>query len=188
MAEAPTHSYVLRDTGMAVVFWLAAAGSAYLLIDAALRSEWRVFATTAGIVAFALWVLWMCLLHPHVRAFEDRVVVTNIGRVHEFPWARVQEVRQQLNIVFQLDDGRSIRALGVTAKRDRGLVLGTVTRGRAGMGSGRFHDDRDDLERLRAAAPASDAPAVSRWDAVPLAIGAAATLAFVVAIATLVLG
>lgn len=188
MSGAPSHSYVLRDTGMAVVFWLAVAGSAYLLIDAAVRSEWAVFATTAGIVGFALWVLWMTLFHPHVRSSEHRVVVTNIGRVHDIPWARVAAVRQQLNLVFELDDGRTIRALGVTARRDRGLVLGTLTGGRAGVGSGRFHESRDDLERLRAASTPSDEPAVSRWDTVPLVIGAVLTLAFVVDIALLLLG
>lgn len=188
MTPPPRHSYVLRDTAMLIVFWLAVAGGAYLLIDAAIRSEWQVLAATAGIVAFALWVLWMCLAHPHVRSFEDRVVITNIGRVHDVPWSRVLEVRQHLNLVFELDDGRSIRALGVTAKRDRGLVLGTLTGGRAGAGSGRFHDDRDDLERLRAAAVASDAPAVSRWDVGPLVVGAVVTLAFVVDIALLAFG
>ena len=188
MAESPKHSYVLRDTGMAVVFWLAVAGGAYLLIDAAVRSEWSVVAHTAGIVLFALWVIWMMLFHPHVRSTEAGVTVTNVGRVHAFPWSRVVAIRQHLNLVFELDDGRRIRTLGVTAKRDRGLVLGTLTGGRAGVGSGRFHDDRDDLERLRIAAAATDAPIVSRWDAIPLAIGAVLTLAFVVDIAMLASG
>lgn len=185
MSGAPVHAYVLRDTGMSVVFWLAAAGTAVLVGDTVLRGAWAALAATAGIAGFVLWVLWMTLFHPHVRATEDGLTITNIGRVHTMPWSRVVSIRQSLNLVFELDDGRLLRAIGVTAKRDRGLVLGSLTRGRAGVGSGRFHDARDDLERLRAAAPASDAAVVSRWDVVPLLIGAVLAVVLVVDILVL---
>lgn len=181
----PVHSYVLRDLGMATVFWIAVGGSALLLGDTVLRADWGAFAATAGILGFALWVLWMVLWHPHVRYRADRVTVTNIGRVHVLPWSRVAAVRQRLNLVFELEDDRSIRALGVTAKRDRGLVMGGLTQGRAGVGSGRFHDDSDELERVRLEAPKSDEPAESRWDVVPLAIGAVLAVVFVVDLVSL---
>lgn len=176
-ASGPRHSYVLRDTVTAVVFWLAAALGVVLVGDAAFRGDLARVAVSAPIAAFVLWILWMVMLHPHIRYDEDRVVVTNIGRVHVLPWTRVVTVRQKLNLTFELDDGRVIRATGVTAPRDRGLLLSGLTKGRLGAGSANYHRNADVLRPLRDAAAPTDASVVSRWDAVPLLIGAVLVLA-----------
>lgn len=168
----PAHSYVLRDTVMAVVFWLAAALGVVLVGDPILRGDLALVASTAPIVAFAVWALWMLLFHPHLRYDEERAVVTNIGRVHELPWSRVVTVRQNLTLAFELDDGRRIAATGVTAPRGRGLMLSGLTKGKLGVGSEEFHRNADALRPIQSAAAATDAPVVSRWDVVPLAIGA----------------
>lgn len=172
MARATAHSYVLRDTVTTVMFWIAAALGVVLVGDSILRGDLALVATTTPIVAVVVWVLFMVLLHPHIRYDEERVVVTNIGRVHELPWSRVVSVRQNLNLSFELDDGRRIAAIGVTAPRGRGLVLSGLTRGRMGVGSADFHQHADALRPIHEAAAASGAPVVSRWDSVPLAIGA----------------
>ncbi len=169
---ASSHSYVLRDTVMAIVFWLAAALGVVLVGDPVLRGDLVLVAVTAPIVALALWVLWMVLFHPHIRYDEQKVVVTNIGRVHVLPWSRVVAVRQTLSLGFELEDGRRIAATGVTAPRGRGLMLSGMTRGRMGVGSEDFHRNADALRPLQAAAATTDAPVVSRWDRVPLLIGA----------------
>lgn len=176
----PAHSYVLRDTVMAVVFWLAAALGVVLVGDPVLRGDLGLVAATAPIVAFVLWSLWMLLFHPHVRYDERQVAVTNIGRVHVLPWSRVVTVRQNLTLAFELDDGRRIAATGVSAPRGRGLVLSGLTRGTMGVGSEDFHRNADALRPIQAAAPASDAPVVSRWDVVPLAIGGVLAVLLVV--------
>jgi hypothetical protein len=163
---------VLRDTFTSVVFWFAVALGVVLAGDPLVRGEFGRFATTAPIVGLALWALWMLLLHPHVRYDDQRVVVTNIGRVYEIPWSRVVNVRQNLNLTFELDDGRRIRATGVTAPRGRGLVLAGLTRGNLGVNSGDFHQHADALRPVQAAATGTDDPVVSRWDRRPLAIGA----------------
>jgi hypothetical protein len=119
----------------------------------------------------------MLLLHPHVRYDDQRAVITNIGRVHVVPWSRVDTVRQNLNLTFVLDDGRQIRATGVTAPRGRGLVLAGLTRGNMGVNSGDFHQHADALRPVQSAALRTDEPVVSRWDVVPLAIGAVLALA-----------
>jgi hypothetical protein len=177
---APAHSYVLRDTAMAVVFWLAVALGVVLVGDPVLRGDLALVAATAPIVAFVLWGLWMVLFHPHLRYDEEHVVVTNIGRVHDLPWTRVVNVRQTLSLGFELDDGRRVAATGVTAPRGRGLLLSGLTRGKLGVGSEDFHRNADALRPLQAAAAASDAVAVSRWDRVPLLIGAGLAVLVVV--------
>jgi hypothetical protein len=183
---SPSHSYVLRDTVMSVVFWLAVALGVILVGDPVLRGDFAVAVATLPIVALALWLLWMILFHPHIRYDEDRVVVTNIGRVHELPWSRVVAVRQALSLGFELDDGRRIAATGVTAPRGRGLVMSGLSRGQMGVGSDDFHKNADALRPLQAAAQASDASVVSRWDRIPLLIGAA--LAVLLVIDLIVLG
>ena len=182
MKRTGPRSYVVRDTGISVAFWLVAAVGVVIVGDALLRGDlWR-FVITASIVALVLWALGMVMFHPHIRYDDARVVVTNIGRIHEVPWNRVVAVRQGLSLTLELDDGRRIRASGVTAPRDRGLVLGTLTRGKLGAGSADFHRYADALRLKQDDATTSDDAVVSRWDLSALAIGAVLALAVIVEI------
>ena len=179
MRRSGPRGYVVRDTGASVAFWLVVAVGAMIVGDSAVRGDlWR-FAVTASIVALALWGLGMVLFRPHIRYDDTRVVVTNIGRIHDIPWSRVVAVRQNISLAFELDDGRRLRATGVTAPRDRGLILSSITRGKMGAGSTAAHSYADALRLLHEGAATSDTPVVSRWDARALAIGA--VLALVVA-------
>ena len=180
MSRTRPRSYVVRDTGISVAFWLVVAVGVVIVGDALFRGDlWR-FVMTASIVALVLWALGMVMFHPHIRYNDARVVVTNIGRIHEVPWNRVVAVRQGLSLTLELDDGRRIRASGVTAPRDRGLVLGTLTRGKLGAGSTEFHKYADALRLLQDGASTSDSPVVSRWDVRALSLGAVLALAVAV--------
>lgn len=187
-ARGPRHSYVLRDTTTSVAFWLAAALGAVLAGDPLVRGDLPGFARTAPIVAFVVWLLWMVLFHPHLRYDEERVTVTNIGRVHVLPWSRVVAVRQKLNLMFELDEGRWIRSTGVTAPRDRGLLLSGLTKGRMGAGSLNYHRNADALTPLKNAAASTDEVVVSRWDTVPLLVGGVLLVAATVDLIVLVIG
>lgn len=183
MTRARARGYLLRDTGISIAFWLVVAVGVLIVFDAALRGDLWKFAATASIVALVLWVVGMVLFHPHVRYDDERVVVTNIGRVHEMPWSRIVAVRQSLSLTFELDDGRRILASGVTAPRDRGLIAGTLTRGKLGAGSADFHKFADALRLLQSSSEASAAPVVSRWDVQALTLGGAlAALVVIVAV------
>ena len=173
-------SYLVRDTGTSVAFWLVVAVGVVIVGDSVIRANLGQIAATASIVALVLWVVFMVLFHPHVRYDDARAVVTNIGRIHEIPWSRVVAVRQSLSLIFELDDGRRLRATGVTAPRDRGLVLGTLTRGKLGAGSTEFHKYADALRLKHDEATTSSTPVVSRWDVRALVIGAVLALAVVV--------
>lgn len=181
----PRHSYVLRDTVTSVVFWLAVALGVVLVGDPLVRGDLDGFAATAPIVALVLWVLFMVMFHPHLRYDDERAIVTNIGRVHELPWSRVATVRQHLNLSFELVDGRRISAVGVTAKRGRGLVLAGLTKGKLGVGSEEFHQNADALRPFQESAAPNDDVVVSRWDTVPLSVGAVLVAAVVVDLAVL---
>ena len=176
MRGARPRSYLVRDTGTSVAFWLVVAVGVVMVGDAVVRGNLATLVLTASIVALALWAVGMVLFHPHIRYDDVRVVVTNIGRVHEIPWSRVVAVRQSLTLTFELDDGRRLRASGVSAPRDRGLILGTLTRGKLGAGSTEFHKYADALRLKQDGAATTEAPIVSRWDARALVLGAALAL------------
>jgi hypothetical protein len=182
MKGAQPHSYVARDTGTSVAFWLVAAVGMLIVIDAVVRGDLARSLATASIAALVIWALAMVLFRPHVRYDDTHVVVTNIGRIHEIPWSRIVAVRQNLNLTILLDDGRRINAMGVTAPRDRGLISGTLTRGKLGLGSLEFHKTADAMRLLHDKAPHGESPIVSRWDLPALAIGAALVV-IVVAVA-----
>ncbi len=182
MKRTQTRSYLVRDIGTGVAFWLVVAVGFLIVVDSAFRGDLFTFAATASIVALVLWAVGMVLFHPHIRYDEAQVVVTNIARIHEIPWSRVVAVRQGLNLTLELDDGRRISASGVSAPRDRGLVLGTLTRGKLGAGSMEFHKYADALRLLHDGAKTTDSRVVSRWDVPALAIGGALALAVVVVV------
>jgi len=179
---AKPRSYVVRDTGISVAFWLVLAVGVALVADPVIRGNLPQVATTGSIVGLVVWALGMVLFHPHVRYDAAGVVVTNIGRIHEIPWSRVAAVRQNLTLTIELDDGRRISASGVTAPRDRGLIMGTLTRGKLGAGSLEFHKYADALRLLQDGAATTDAPVVSRWDVKALALGGALALAVLTAL------
>ncbi|HEX7835538.1 MAG TPA: hypothetical protein VF479_08740 [Pseudolysinimonas sp.] len=180
MARGKQHRYVLRDTGPTVVFWLAVVVGAILVADPIWRRDLGSLAATAPFVALVLWFLGLVLFHPHVSYDDERVVLTNIGRVHEVPWSRVVAVRQNIALRFELDDGRSLRAVGVTAPRDRGVMLSGLSRGKFGAGAVHYHQHADALTPLIGSATSNDTQVRSHWDVVPLAIGAALTLVVVI--------
>ncbi len=180
MTRPRARSYLLRDTGTSVVFWLVVAVGVVIVGDSVIRGTILQAATTTAVTGLVLWAVGMALFHPHVRYDEQRAVVTNIGRIHEIPWSRVVTVRQNLSLTFELDDGRRIQAAGVTAPRDRGLIAGTLTRGKLGAGSADFHKYADALRLLQDGSATSDTPVVSRWDARALAIGGGLALAVAV--------
>jgi len=182
MRPPKARSYLVRDTGVSVAFWLVVAVGVAIVVGAVIRGDVWKLAATASIVGLVLWAVGMVLFHPHIRYDDERVVVTNIGRVHEIPWGRVVAVRQGLSLTFELDDGRRILANGVTAPRDRGLIVGTLTRGKLGAGSADFHKYADALRLLHDGSATVATPVVSRWDLQALAIGAVCALAVVAVI------
>ncbi|MGN6502543.1 MAG: hypothetical protein ACTHKX_06530, partial [Pseudolysinimonas sp.] len=67
---------------------------------------------TAGVAALVVWAAWLLLLRPSIRVLPDRAVVVNIGRITEIPWGRVVDIRRRLQLILDLDDGRSVEAWG----------------------------------------------------------------------------
>ena len=182
MKGAKPRRYVVRDTGTSIAFWLVVAVGVVIAGDSFFRGDVGRALATVAVVALVLWAVGMVLFHPHIRYDDKRVIVTNIGRIHEIPWNHVVTVRQNLTLTFELDDGRRISASGVSAPRDRGLILGTLTRGKLGAGSMEFHKYADALRLLQDGATTSGTPVVSRWDVRALTIGGVLALAVAVVI------
>lgn len=174
--------YVLRGTSPVVSFAIAVVVVAFVLGTPIVRGDWRVFGFSLGPCLLVTWLLWFVLYRPSVRYDSERVVVTNMGRIHVLPWGHVAAVRQRLNIVFELDDGTSVAAWGAPLPRRRANILRNFER--ESRPEDPFHETADLLEEFRRAAAPSDAAVESRWDLVPLAIGLALVALVVVEFAS----
>ncbi|MFT4030369.1 MAG: PH domain-containing protein [Protaetiibacter sp.] len=170
---------MLRDTRSTVTFWVGVAVLALLAIDFAVVQNWALLAVSLPFLLFSAWALWIMLLRPRVRYDSERARVINFFRSHELPWPRVATVRQRLNLMFELEDGRVITAYAVTASRGPGAFVRTATK--------RIHDDlgaftrtADDLEEVRRTARPSEEPTRSSWDALPILLGAVLVVAMAV--------
>lgn len=114
----------------------------------------------AHLALLLAWALWIALYRPSVRYDENRVVVTNIGRVHVLPWGQIAAVDQGLNLVFRLRDGRTLNAWGSPYPRRPGnieLMLDRRTRPEYD-----FHRNAAMLEHYVAVARPSADPAGRR--------------------------
>ena len=143
-----------------------------LLAERVVRGDVSAAVQTGGIGALVVWAAWMLLVRPSIRVRPDRAVVVNVGRITEVPWARIVDIRRRLQLILDLDDGRSVEAWGSPFPK-RGLA-GRGLPGRAAAG-----DTADSaLAVLRGAwLSGSDvhpgAPVVRRADVLALGIGAA---------------
>jgi hypothetical protein len=154
----------LRAGSSAAVFALVAIGAVLLVGDAVLKGAWDVAARMAGPALLVVWAAWLLLVRPSIRVQPGRAVVVNVGRITELPWHHVTDIRRRLQLIFDVDDDRSVEAWG-----------SPFVSKRAKPG-----DDRA-LMALRSewqSAPAGDASVVRRRpDVLALALGAAAVVA-----------
>jgi hypothetical protein len=161
----------LRAGSSALVFALVAGGAVLLVGDAVIRGSWEVLAQIAGPALLIVWAAWMLLLRPSIRVQEDRAVVVNIGRITEVPWSRIVDIRRRLQLIFELDDGKSVEAWGSPFPK-RKLVGKTA----------QTEDDDPSASVLRSAwrsgkEAGADAPVVRRPDVLALSIGVVALIA-----------
>ncbi len=110
--RAGTSRITLRAVSSAVVFGVVAVGAVLLIGDAVVKGAMDVAARTAGPAAVVVWAAWLLLVRPSIRVEPDRAVVVNVGRITEIPWNRVVDVRRRLQLIFDLDDDRSVEAWG----------------------------------------------------------------------------
>lgn len=129
-----------------------------------------------------VWAAWMLLVHSSVRSERDRVVVTNLARVHSVPWARVRDIVERAQLGFELDSGRTITAWGGPfLRRKRGAATPGVDALHAAHESAILRE-RDALRR-RATDPMSSGPPqpTASWDLIALGIGAVLVVAVILA-------
>ena len=115
---------VYRTVPARVIGWLMVAGSALLAtltvvdvvagrhVDAGLA--WPL-ALVVGLAAGA----WVLFLRPHVRLYEDGVVLANVVTDSVVPFGAVEEVTHQWALELHAKDGRRHSSWAVPVRRDR---------------------------------------------------------------------
>jgi hypothetical protein len=173
-----TNEYTLRSGSSVLAFWAGAVIIAIVLGVSIVLADWQGVALILLPALLVVWVLWMGLYRPAIRYNESRAVVVNMGRTHLLPWARVETVRQRIGLDFELEGGRIVTAAGVPPPRRVGNVASAFDR--RTRPTNYYNTNSEILESVRVAAAPADAPVVSRWDVLPLAIGAVLVIAVAV--------
>ena len=157
-----------------VAFAFIAVAVSVLLGDAAVRGSWSDAARGAGPAALAVWAGWLLLVRPSIRVLPDRAIVFNVGRITEVPWTRVVDIRRRLQLIFDLDSGRSLEAWGSPFLSKRSSARTSAAADPV-------------LDVLRgawmSARDGEDAPVVRRPDTIALVLGGAAVVAALLSIA-----
>jgi len=178
---AKPRRYTVRSSSSTLGFVLGAVVLLVLLVVPVVVGQWRLLGFVLAPALLFAWTLWIVLYRPAVQYDDRTVVIVNIGRVHVLPWARVQRIRQRFSLEFELDDARKpLQAWGVQPPRRSGNIASNFDR------KSRTAPDPDRyvrvLEGFREGAAPSDEPVSTRWDLVPLLIGAVLVVAVIVEI------
>lgn len=179
--KARSGRYVVRSASAVIPFWIGMVILAVVVGTPVVRADWRLVAFSIGPVLLLAWILWFVLFRPAVHYDSERAVVVNFGRVHALPWGHVTGIRQGISLVFDLDDGKPISAFGAPAPRRTGNVMGNFDRRTRPVES--FHREAELLDGFRRGATPSEAPVTTRWDVIPLVIGAVLLVAVAVELA-----
>lgn len=178
MTRKHPNRYVLRSATAVITFWIGAAVMAVVVGIPLVQADWRLLRFLLLPSLLLVWLFWIVLYRPAVHYDESRAIVVNIGRTHVLPWARVKYLRQGIGLMFDLDAGKTIQALGVPAPRRPGIIAGSIDR--STRPTQNFHHDAEVLDGVRQAASSSPEPVASSWDVIPLVIGAVLIVAVIV--------
>ncbi|MFS0732617.1 PH domain-containing protein [Microbacterium sp. 1P10UB] len=108
---------------------LIAAGVVALLLlgDAVVRAGWAQMLLLAPWVLLVVWLIYVAMYASAIETDAAGATVQNFLRRTRVPWAKVQDIRLRYQVVFDLDDGRQLKAYG-------GPVAGRPVRDRGRMG------------------------------------------------------
>jgi hypothetical protein len=165
----------MRSATAVIAFW---AGAVVLLVVVGIplvQANWRVFGFLLPPSLLLVWMFWIVLYRPAVHYDPTKAVVVNIGRRHVLPWGHVTRLRQGIGMLFDLDTGKSVQALGVPAPRRPGIIMSAVDRRTRPTQD--INYDADILDGVRLSAASSSEPVASTWDTIPLVIGAVLVVA-----------
>ena len=173
--------YTFRAASAVVTFWVGIAVLVVIVGSPVANQDWSVAAFVLGPSLLLAWMLWIALYRPAVHWDDARVVVVNIGRQHVLPWGHVTNVRQGIGMIFELDAGKPVIAYGVPAPRQAGNIASSIDRRTRPAFD--LNRDADLLEGVRRSATPSSDPVVSRWEVVPMSIGAVLVVVLIVEVA-----
>lgn len=159
-----------RATSTVVAFWIAVGFAALLVGDAIVRGAWGTVVGYLPPVLWGVWLLWVALWRTNVRAEPERLLVTNMVRIHDVPWDRVVGVQQRGQVTLELEDAARLVCWGAPFPPRPGLRR-TERR--------RASDFATILDHYRSAAPPSSEPVTRRWDLVAIVPGVVLTLVVV---------
>jgi len=133
----------------------------FLLGDAVVRAGWGQMLLLAPWVLLVLWVVYVNAFASAVRIDDDGAVVQNLLRRTSFGWRRVRGVDLRWQLVFSLDDGKTLSCYGGPAKA---TPLRMPSRGGEERLPSGVRALAEIEERWEAAPATADAPIVRSWD------------------------
>lgn len=151
---------MLRATSSLFAFWAVVGIVAFLMGDAAVRGAWGFVGRWLPLALLIVWAFWLMLWRSSIRLERDRVIVTNLLRVHVVPWMSVIGVIQGPQIRLELRDGSRIDCWG-------GPFPPRPSFRREASGN----DAIDLMQATHESAPHSDEKPRAYWDIPVLAVG-----------------
>lgn len=95
--------------------WIVGALTAlclYLLVDAAVRDEWRTVLVAAPWMGASVLICVVLLVRPCMVIGRDSLTVVNPVRTHVLPWREIDELTVRYQLVVVLIDGTRLSAWG----------------------------------------------------------------------------
>ena len=178
MSRKHPERFVVRTASGVVAFWIGAVVLLVVVGIPLFQADWRLLSFLLPPALLLAWAFWLVLFRPAVHYDPARALVINIGRRYVLPWGHVTNVRQGLGMLFDLDAGKPVQALGAAAPRRPGIIAGVIDR--RTRPSNDLNYDAEIVDGVRRAAAPSSEPVTASWDVVPLGIGAVLIIAVII--------
>lgn len=180
-------SRVPRPSSSLVSFWAVTIFGVLLVGDTLVGFHWVAFFTWLFPSAFVVWVLWVLLYRPIILFDANHVVIINPLRIVDAPWAHVTAVRQRLQLMLDLDDGKTVTCWASPFPDKPGRRRPSSYGVPGGVAQAARQDFARPLESARVAAKTKhvdsrepDVPVVRRWDFPAIIVGAVLVVACVI--------
>lgn len=120
----------LRTSSAATIGWVAIGAAVVVALLIVLQVPATAAVSMLGLPAFIAALAWACYLRPRATLRADGVLVVNILRTYDVPFARIVDIDRRLGVTLETDSGKKIGvwALPNSGRRARreGLSRGVV--------------------------------------------------------------
>jgi len=113
-----------RSGSILALGW-ALVGVAVIILFGVLRQNFSSDSLLVAILISAL--AWLVALRPAILVYEHALVIQNVFRKYEIPWAAITQISSSLLLIVRTEDGKTVTSWAISSSA-RSRIRGETSR------------------------------------------------------------